>query len=158
MKALLFTFLGILFFMFTSQALADQEHKIYQFNSQAKQTQFKKLTWELRCLVCQNQNLAESDAKLAADLRAQIAAQIKNGASGQNIINYMVKRYGDYILYKPPVMKSTWILWFGPFVLLVIGVLILYLTIFRQSKTNFEITDSEQTQIDELLNDMDKSS
>jgi cytochrome c-type biogenesis protein CcmH len=76
---------------------------------------------ELRCLVCQNETIAGSHADLAVDLRNQIRAQLQNGKSKDDIIAYMVDRYGDFVLYKPPVKSNTLILWFGPFVILLIG-------------------------------------
>ena len=76
---------------------------------------------ELRCLVCQNESIADSHADLAIDLRNQIREQLKNGKTQQEIITYMVDRYGDFVLYKPPVKSNTLVLWFGPFVLLIIS-------------------------------------
>ena len=77
---------------------------------------------ELRCLVCQNQTLAESDASLAADLRRQVESMIVEGRSDAQIKSFLVERYGDFVLYRPPVQSNTWALWFGPFALLVIGI------------------------------------
>lgn len=80
------------------------------------------LSAQLRCLVCQNQTIAESNAELAVDLRRQIDEQIAAGKSDGEIIDYMVQRYGDFVLYKPPFKATTALLWFGPAVLLVLGV------------------------------------
>lgn len=74
---------------------------------------------KLRCLVCQNQTLADSNAELAGDLRRQVAEQVKAGRSDQQIIDYLVQRYGDFVLYDPPFKTTTLLLWVGPFVLLV---------------------------------------
>lgn len=79
---------------------------------------------ELRCLVCQNETLADSNADLAADLRNEVRELIVSGRSDEEIKRYLVARYGDFVLYKPPVKRTTWLLWFGPFVLLAAGVLI----------------------------------
>jgi len=79
------------------------------------------LAEELRCLVCQNQTIADSNAELAVDLRRQIREQIAQGRSDGQIVDYMVERYGDFVLYRPPVKASTWFLWLGPFVLLLAG-------------------------------------
>jgi len=76
---------------------------------------------ELRCLVCQNETIAGSHADLAVDLRNQIRAQLQSGKSKDDIIAYMVDRYGDFVLYKPPVKSNTLVLWFGPFIILLIG-------------------------------------
>ena len=84
---------------------------------------------KLRCLVCQNQTIADSNAELAVDLRNQVREKLKQGESEQEILNYMVNRYGDFVLFKPMVKSITWLLWFGPllFVMLGIGVLIVML-------------------------------
>lgn len=79
------------------------------------------LSHELRCLVCQNQTLAESNAPLAVDLRGKIREQLAAGASEQDVIDFMVARYGDFVLYRPPMQRNTWLLWLGPFALLSIG-------------------------------------
>jgi len=80
---------------------------------------------ELRCLVCQNQTIADSNAELAIDLRNQVREQLVQGKSEQDIVAYMVQRYGDFVLYRPPVNTSTWLLWFGPFALMVGGIILL---------------------------------
>lgn len=79
---------------------------------------------ELRCLVCQNQTLADSNAELAADLRHQVENQILAGRSDDEIKAYLVQRYGDFVLYRPPMKSSTWLLWLGPFALLLSGGLV----------------------------------
>src|SRR5205823_9768863 len=84
------------------------------------------LAHELRCLVCQNQTLAESNAPLAVDLRNQIREQLKAGKSERDVVDFMVARYGDFVLYRPPFKAATAALWLGPFVLLVLGAWILY--------------------------------
>lgn len=86
----------------------------------------KTLTEQLRCLVCQNETLADSRADLAEDLRKQIREQIKAGKSDPEILAFLTERYGDFVLYKPPVKKTTYLLWFGPFVLLIAGTAVLY--------------------------------
>ena len=85
-----------------------------------------KLSHELRCLQCQNQTLAESPAGLAADLRREIREQMKAGKSDQEIITFLTARYGDFILYRPRVTYATYLLWFGPFVLLLAGLYVLF--------------------------------
>jgi cytochrome c-type biogenesis protein CcmH len=84
------------------------------------------LTEQLRCLVCQNETLADSRADLAEDLRKQIREQMKAGKSDQEILAFLTQRYGDFVLYKPPVKATTYLLWFGPFILLIAGTLALY--------------------------------
>jgi cytochrome c-type biogenesis protein CcmH len=80
---------------------------------------------ELRCLVCQNQTIADSHAGLAEDLRREVREQLAQGKSEQEVLDFMVQRYGDFVLYRPPVRSSTWLLWFGPFLLLAAGAALL---------------------------------
>ena len=96
------------------------------------------LSEELRCLVCQNQSIADSNAELAVDLRRQIHEQIAQGRSDQQIVDYMVERYGDFVLYRPPLKATTLVLWMGPPLLFVIGLwlLVLYL---RQRRSRVEV-------------------
>jgi len=89
---------------------------------------------ELRCLVCQNQTIAESDAGLAVDLRDQVRAMLKKGQSEREILQYMTDRYGDFVLYRPPVKPTTLLLWFGPAVLLVGGLAVLVVVLRRRAR------------------------
>jgi cytochrome c-type biogenesis protein CcmH len=96
--------------------------------SAAEQSErMKRLSEELRCLVCQNQTLADSNAELAVDLKRQIETLMREGRSDDDIRDYMVARYGDFVLYKPPVQRNTWVLWFGPFAMLASGGLLWWL-------------------------------
>lgn len=92
------------------------------------------LAEELRCLVCQNQTLADSQADLAADLRQEIRELMMKGESDEQIKRYLVARYGDFVLYRPPVKAVTWLLWFGPGVLLVGGLAVLYAVVLRRRR------------------------
>jgi cytochrome c-type biogenesis protein CcmH len=103
------------------------------FESQLQEDRFKQLTQELRCLVCQNQNLADSDAQLAHDLRAEVHEMLIAGNSDDEIKQFMVERYGDFVLYRPPVQQNTYLLWLAPMVLLFIGALILRVNIKKRS-------------------------
>ena len=93
-----------------------------------------RLAAELRCLVCQNQTIADSHADLAQDLRNQVRDMLRQGKSEAEILAYMVQRYGDFVLYRPPVKPVTTLLWFGPAVLLIGGVIVLMLVLRRRSK------------------------
>jgi cytochrome c-type biogenesis protein CcmH len=86
----------------------------------------------LRCLVCQNQSLAESNAELAVDLRNEIREQMRRGASDQDVIDYLVARYGDFVLFRPPLKASTLLLWSGPAILLLLGIGLLMRTLRRR--------------------------
>jgi cytochrome c-type biogenesis protein CcmH len=91
------------------------------------------LSAELRCLVCQNQSIADSNADLAVDLRRQIREQLGSGKSERDVLDFMVQRYGDFVLYRPPFKASTVLLWGGPFLLLVLGI---FLLVRRVRSTN----------------------
>ncbi|MFC5302962.1 cytochrome c-type biogenesis protein [Azospira restricta] len=92
----------------------------------------QKLAEELRCLVCQNQNLADSHAELAIDLKNQVREMLKQGKSDKEIADYMVQRYGDFVLYRPPVKTTTLLLWGGPFVLFAGGLGVLFFNLRRR--------------------------
>lgn len=93
------------------------------FRSEVEEVRFKALAEEIRCTVCQNQSLADSDAQLAQDLRQELFLMIQDGRSDQEIRNFMVERYGDFVLYRPPLASHTVLLWGGPGLLLVIGLI-----------------------------------
>jgi cytochrome c-type biogenesis protein CcmH len=112
-----------------------------------------KLSLELRCLVCQNETLADSRADLAEDLRAQIRQQMKAGKSDKEIVAFLTERYGDFVLYRPRIRPATYLLWFGPFVFLVAGMAILYRYVWYRRKiiTNYPLTGEERQRAEELL-------
>jgi cytochrome c-type biogenesis protein CcmH len=93
--------------------------------SDAQETRYRALLQDLRCLVCQNESLLDSDAPLAADLRAQVRTRVVQGQSDSDIKRYLTDRYGDFVLYKPPLQANTWLLWGGPFLLVVVGLALL---------------------------------
>lgn len=100
------------------------DYEVYQLNTPEQQTQFDRLTHELRCLVCQNETLAESNAPLAKDLRQEIVQQVLAGEEDQQILDYLVARYGDFILYRPRITPMTYLLWFTPLLLLLVGLMV----------------------------------
>lgn len=105
----------------------------YPFTSSQQQADFNRLTHDMRCLVCQNQDLADSNAPLAVDLRNEIYQQVKQGRTRQEIIDYMTVRYGDFVLYKPPFKSLTYVLWLAPFVVLVLSLGSLIIIVKRRS-------------------------
>lgn len=105
-----------------------------QFDSPEQRERFQRLTEQLRCLVCQNQSLADSDAALAQDLRREVLQMMKSGKSDEEIRAFLVDRYGDFVLYKPPVEPSTWLLWFGPGLILALGGAGLAIAIRRRAR------------------------
>jgi cytochrome c-type biogenesis protein CcmH len=112
-----------------------------------------KLSEKLRCLVCQNQSIADSNAELAVDLRTQIREQIAAGRSDDQIVEYMVTRYGDFVLYEPPFKPTTILLWVGPVLLLVGGFFILIRNLRRRPATEPTLTAEEQERAARLLSD-----
>jgi cytochrome c-type biogenesis protein CcmH len=109
------------------------------------------LSNDLRCLVCQNQTIADSNAELAVDLRNTIRAQLKAGASEAEVRDFMVARYGDFVLYNPPLKASTLLLWFGPFLLLAFGILILLQKIRSKRPKEQPLSDEERARAAQLL-------
>ena len=109
---------------------------------------------EMRCLVCQNESLAGSRSDLANDLRREIRTLIQEGKSDDQIRTFMVERYGDFVLYRPPVKPITWLLWIGPFVILVIGIVVLlsYLRRRNLSIPSTALSKADNEKIDALLN------
>jgi cytochrome c-type biogenesis protein CcmH len=109
------------------------------------------LAHELRCLVCQNQTLADSNAPLAVDLRNQIREQLQGGASEREVIDFMVARYGDFVLYRPPFKASTFALWIGPFVLLALGAFLLLRRLVRRRAPEPQLSEAQRARAAKLL-------
>jgi cytochrome c-type biogenesis protein CcmH len=108
---------------------------------------------ELRCLVCQNQTIADSDAALAVDLRQQVREKLAQGMSDRDVTDFMVERYGDFVLYRPPVKTTTWLLWFGPFLFLAGGLIVLGLKLKRRAHTapTDALSETERRRVATLL-------
>ena len=102
---------GLFVLLLTFSVYAQQEPLV--FENQQQQDRFDQLTRELRCLVCQNQNLADSDAPLAHDLRREVYEMVQSGQNNEDIKTFLVERYGDFVLYRPPVQNNTYLLWIG---------------------------------------------
>ena len=117
-----------LFLLFLLPSLVTAQVKIEDKPSDdpVVEERLAKLSHELRCLKCQNQTLADSPSSIAADLRREIREQIKAGKSDKEILAFLTQRYGDFILYRPRVTPMTYLLWFGPFVLLIAGLIVLF--------------------------------
>ncbi|MES1982879.1 MAG: cytochrome c-type biogenesis protein [Pseudomonadota bacterium] len=113
------------------------------------------LAENLRCLVCQNESLASSHAELADDLRREVREQMKKGMSDQQIIDYLVARYGDFVLYKPPVKNTTYLLWFGPFLLFLLAAALFFYQMRKRRKTMLDttLTPEAEQRAAALLND-----
>ena len=124
----------------------------FEFDDPNKEARFKRLSEELRCLVCQNQTLADSNAGLAMDLRKELYKLVKQDVSDDEIKNFMVSRYGDFVLYKPPVNATTYILWFGPFLLVIVGLILLIRMVRGVGQQNTQTMSTEdQQRVQQLL-------
>ena len=119
----------------------------------ALERRVQRVSEELRCLVCQNQTIADSSADLAVDLKNQVREKLKQGVSEKDIITFMTERYGDFVLYRPPVKATTWLLWFGPGLLMVAGLAALFMRLRRRTTIAAEpaLTDDERARAAALL-------
>jgi cytochrome c-type biogenesis protein CcmH len=117
------------------------------------EARLKQLAAELRCLVCQNQTLADSNAPLAEDLRREVREMIARNMSNQEIIDFLVQRYGDFVLYRPPWKTTTALLWIGPFLLLIGGGVTFVMALKRrgQARADVAVTDEEHQRVEQLL-------
>lgn len=106
---------------------------------------------ELRCPVCQNESLAVSPAALAQDLRRDIRTQIRQGRTDAEVVDFLVSRYGDFVLYRPPFKPSTWLLWGGPFAFLVLGLIVLLRYLSRRRRDDTPLSSDEQDRVARLL-------
>jgi len=122
----------------------------YQFESAQMEADYNRLITELRCLVCQNQNLAGSDADLAHDLRRETYEMLSQGKSPQQVVEFMVERYGDFVLYRPQFKSTTYLLWLGPFLLLV-GVLALLARRLRAPPSRPEVDQQALARARQIL-------
>jgi cytochrome c-type biogenesis protein CcmH len=125
----------------------------YEFDSPEKEAMFRRLSEELRCLVCQNQNLADSNAELAQDLRREIYRMVEAGQDEKAVVDFMVTRYGDFVLYRPPVNPTTYLLWIGPFVLFAVGAATLVIMVRNRAKSDVggKLSAEERQRLDSLL-------
>jgi cytochrome c-type biogenesis protein CcmH len=115
-----------------------------QFQSAAQETRFHQLTAELRCVMCQNQSLADSNAQIAHDLRREVLELMNQGKSDAEIKRFLVDRYGEFVLYKPDVASNTWLLWFGPALLLLAGAAIVFRIVRKRSAAGTVANDDNQ--------------
>lgn len=139
--------------LLASVVVAQVQEEEVPSNDPVIEQRLANLSKELRCLQCQNQTLADSPAGLAADLRREIRVQMKAGKSDQEIVAFLTQRYGDFILYKPRVTFTTYLLWFGPFVLLLGGLYLLfyYIKQRRDSLVETPLSADERRRAEELL-------
>lgn len=135
----------------------------HEFANDVERLRYQSFIDEMRCPKCQNQNLSGSDSPIAMDLRRELYAMIQDGRSDKEIVDFMVERYGDYILYRPRVTPVTFLLWFGPVVLLLIGIVVLIVIVRQRRRVALESTPKaldtlEQARLAELLKQANKDS
>jgi len=124
----------------------------FEFESPEQQAEFRDLIAKLRCLVCQNESLAGSQAELAQDLRNEVYRMMRAGQSQDEILDFLVDRYGDFVLYDPPLKPSTYLLWFGPFVLIGIAAFVAVRTILHKKQAPDEaMSDADRERVQALL-------
>jgi cytochrome c-type biogenesis protein CcmH len=147
--------LGLLVFWLALSAFAEgpvAAGPVFNFDTPAQEARFQQLTQELRCLVCQNQSLADSHADLAGDLRREVYEMLRAGKTNEEIIDFMVSRYGNFVRFRPPVDAKTYALWFGPVLLLLAGGLLLARALKGRSQAPALIlSPEEQRRVEALL-------
>lgn len=129
----------------TAQASIDT----YEFSTQAERDRYRTLVEELRCPKCQNQNIADSDAPIAMDMRDEIFKKLEEGESNEQIVEFLVDRYGDFVRYKPPVNKKTLILWYGPAAFLTFGFAMVAMIVIRRRRSTRTEQNEQQLSSDE---------
>ena len=153
------TFLAVLIsvFLWGTGFSANATIDAYEFTDLDQEERFRQLVAELRCPKCQNQNIADSNAGLAKDIKDRVHRLLQEGKSNNEITVYMVERYGDFITYRPPVRPATWFLWFGP---IVIAALVAFFLLIRKltskPKQQSVVSPEQQRQVDELMKKLDE--
>ncbi len=142
---------GFVFFQAMLTGIVYADYAPQEFTNPEQKERYIDLIEDLRCLVCQNQSLADSNADLAQDLRQEVYEMVTSGDSNEDIIDYLVARYGDFVLYRPPFKSTTYLLWLGPFIFLLIGVLIV-ISILRRQKA-VALDEEERRYAEQLLDE-----
>ena len=140
-------------FFIASSFMVQARVEVQQFSNSQTEADYKQLINELRCLVCQNQNLADSNAELAQDMRKQVAEQLGKGTSKEEIVTYMVERYGDFVMYRPPFKSSTLLLWLGPLVFFLIAAAVVISFMRSQKIDDADLTQQQKSKAHSLLDD-----
>ncbi|UXL37096.1 cytochrome c-type biogenesis protein CcmH [Pseudomonas fragi] len=148
--------LAAVVFGLTLTGIAHAAIDTYEFANDAERERFRELTKELRCPKCQNQDIADSNAPIATDLRREIFRMLGEGKDNQQILDFMVSRYGDFVLYKPALTSKTVVLWFGPLALLVGGLVVIGVIVGRRRRTeqaegSDTLSAEERKRLDTLL-------
>ncbi|NKB36074.1 MAG: cytochrome c-type biogenesis protein CcmH [Gammaproteobacteria bacterium] len=154
MKTLRLSIIAFLFLPLVLQA----EDIPFEFERADHEQRYKELVDELRCMVCQNQTLADSHAPLAQDLRNEVYRMIIEDQQKQDIVDFLVQRYGDFVLYKPPLKNTTLLLWFGPFLLLLIASAVGFSLVRSRAKVvPEELNQAQKERLRQLLDEQDSN-
>ena len=147
---------GLLILLLLGMSIAVQAAvDVLEFSSPEQEARYKRLVEELRCTVCQNQNIADSNAELAGDLRRKTYDLVRAGKTDREILDFMVERYGNFVLYRPPLTVGTALLWFGPFLVFAVGgyLLIRVIQTRRSRQSQASVSDDRLQQAEALLRD-----
>ncbi len=148
----------ILFFSLILSFSAAAAIDVYEFDTPEQEALFKTLSTELRCPKCQNNNIADSNASLAKDLRQKTYELIKQGKSEDEVVDYMVDRFGNFVIYKPPVTPATLILWVGPALFILLGFMVIIRNSRRKAgREQDTLTEDEEARLARILKDNEKS-
>ena len=135
----------LLMFVVCFSLFANSEDLV-EFDKEEDRSRYQNLIFELRCPKCQNQNLADSNSQISIDLRAEVVRLIKEGKTDDEIKRFMVSRYGDFVLYEPPVQKNTLILWWAPVVMVCVGLGVFFVIVVRRSRSNTVNLEAEEVE------------
>lgn len=131
---------------------------VFEFSSDQNRDSYQALTRELRCPKCQNQDIADSNAPIAKDMRVQVHRLVEEGKTKNEVIDFMIERFGDFVSYKPKVAAETYLLWYGPWIFIVIGGMVIVMIAWRKGKSSGSRNDAqastgeERKKVEELLN------
>jgi len=144
-----------LVFAFSTNQVKSSPVDTYEFQDEVTKIRFQALSKELRCPKCQNQNLADSNSPIAADLRRELYELLQQGKADIEIVNFMVDRYGEFVLYRPRVSELTYVLWFGPAVLILFGIIIVIVIVRRKPvpKEDLVLSKEQQDKLNSLTKD-----
>lgn len=152
---LLSLFIVTLIFLLSANIATASPVDTYEFNDEVTKIRFQALSKELRCPKCQNQNLADSNSPIAADLRRELYELLQQGKADSEIVDFMVDRYGEFVLYRPRVSELTYVLWFGPAVLILLGIIVVIVIVRRKpvDKKSLALSAEQQEKLKNLTND-----
>ncbi len=139
--------------LFASNTVYASPVETFEFQDQVTKVRFQALSKELRCPKCQNQNLADSNSPIAADLRHELYDLLQQGKADSEVVDFMVARYGEFVLYRPRVSSVTYILWFGPALLILIGLIVVIIILRKKpaTKENLALDSDQQEKLQQLL-------